>query len=62
MSLLTRIKRLAEHIRMYLSDIMIIATTVISAYALLFTDTPIGRVLGFEVIGIICTFVLLFIG
>ena len=60
MGLLNQIKRLIRHID--LGGIMLVITFVVTAYACLFTDVSIGRVVSFAAVGIACAFSLLFLG
>ena len=60
MNLLDQIKRLIRHID--LGVIMLVITFVVTAYACLFTDVSIGRIVGFAVIGMACGFSMLFLG
>ena len=60
MNLLDQIKRLIRHID--LGGIMLVAVFIVTAYACLFTDVSIGRVVLFAGIGIACAFSLLFVG
>ena len=62
MNLLDQIKRLILHVRMNLGGIMLVAVFIITAYACLFTDVSIGRIVSFAVVGIACAFSLLFVG
>ena len=55
MNLLNQIKRL-------LGGIMLVAVFIVTAYACLFTDVSIGRVVSFAMVGIVCAFSLLFVG
>lgn len=60
MNLLSQIKRLIRHID--LGGIMMVATFIASAYACLFTDVSIGRIILFAGIGFACAYSLLFVG
>ena len=60
MNLLDQIKRLIRHID--LDAIMLVITFVVTAYACLFTDVSIGRIVGFAAVGFACAFSMLFLG
>ena len=53
---------LLDKIRINLGGIMLVIVFIVSAYACLFTDVSIGRIVGFVAVGFACAFSTLFLG
>ena len=61
MNLLDQIKRLTRHIALG-GIVLIVVVFIVTAYACLFTDVSIGRIVLFAAIGIAFGFSMLFLG